>query len=89
MLILKNIKKEYRDGSTRKKAINGISIEFKGSEFVTIVGSAGSGKTSLLNIIAGLDRYTSGYLSIYGKSAREFSERDWDNYRAKSIGYVF
>ena len=70
-------------------ALKGIDIAFRENEFVSILGQSGCGKTTLLNIIGGLDRYTSGDLIINGKSTREFKDRDWDTYRNHSIGFVF
>ena len=89
MLELKNIVKDYETGSTTVRALKGISISFRESEFVAILGQSGCGKTTLLNIIGGLDRYTSGDLIINGKSTKEFTDRDWDTYRNHSIGFVF
>ena len=89
MLELKNIVKDYEAGSTTVRALKGISISFRESEFVAILGQSGCGKTTLLNIIGGLDRYTSGDLIINGKSTKEFTDRDWDTYRNHSIGFVF
>ncbi len=89
MLKLKNITKEYLSGDSKVEALKGINIEFRKSEFVSILGPSGCGKTTLLNIIGGLDRYTSGDLSINGKSTKEFKDRDWDTYRNHSVGFVF
>ena len=89
MLQLKNIKKDYESGDSKVQALKGISIQFRKSEFVSILGQSGCGKTTLLNIIGGLDRYTSGDLIINGKSTKEFKDRDWDTYRNYSIGFVF
>ena len=89
MLQLKNIKKDYESGDSKVQALKGISIQFRKSEFVSILGQSGCGKTTLLNIIGGLDRYTSGDLIINGKSTKEFKDRDWDAYRNYSIGFVF
>lgn len=89
MLTLKNIKKDYRAGENIVHALKGISVEFKKSEFVSILGQSGGGKTTLLNIIGGLDRYTSGDLIINGKSTKEFKDRDWNAYRNYSVGFVF
>ena len=89
MLELKNIVKDYEAGSTTVRALKGISISFRESEFVAILGQSGCSKTTLLNIIGGLDRYTSGDLIINGKSTKEFTDRDWDTYRNHSIGFVF
>lgn len=89
MLKLKNIKKTYVSGEEQVRALKGIDIEFRNSEFVSILGPSGCGKTTLLNIIGGLDRYTSGDLIINGKSTKDFKSRDWDAYRNYSIGFVF
>jgi len=89
MLQLKNITKDYLSGDNKVRALKGIDIEFRKNEFVSILGPSGCGKTTLLNIIGGLDRYTSGDLIINGKSTKEFKDRDWDAYRNYSIGFVF
>ena len=89
MLQLKNITKTYLSGDSEVKALKGLDIEFRKSEFVSILGQSGCGKTTLLNIIGGLDRYTSGDLIINGKSTKEFKDKDWDTYRNHSIGFVF
>ena len=89
MLSLKNIVKEYRSGDTKVQALKGISIDFREHEFVSILGQSGCGKTTTLNIIGGLDHYTSGDLIINGKSTKEFKDRDWDTYRNHSVGFVF
>ena len=89
MLQLKNITKNYLSGDSEVKALKGIDIEFRESEFVSILGQSGCGKTTLLNIIGGLDRYTSGDLIINGKSTKEFKDKDWDTYRNHSVGFVF
>ncbi len=89
MLKLKQIKKQYLTGENKVEALKGIDIEFRKSEFVSILGQSGCGKTTLLNIIGGLDRYTSGDLIINGKSTKEFKNKDWDAYRNYSIGFVF
>ena len=89
MLKLLNIKKNYYAGSTTVEALNGVSIEFRKNEFVSILGQSGCGKTTLLNIIGGLDKYTEGDLIINGKSTKLFKDRDWDNYRNHSIGFIF
>ncbi len=89
MLKLKNIKKIYVSGDEKVEALKGINIEFRESEFVSILGQSGCGKTTLLNIIGGLDRYTSGDLIINGKSTKDFKDRDWDAYRNYSVGFVF
>ena len=89
MLKLKNIKKIYVSGDEKVEALKGINIEFRESEFVSILGQSGCGKTTLLNIIGGLDRYTLGDLIINGKSTKDFKDRDWDAYRNYSVGFVF
>ena len=89
MLELKNITKVYGTASEEVKALKGISLRFRESEFVSILGASGCGKTTLLNIIGGLDRYTSGDLIINGKSTKNFKDRDWDAYRNYKIGFVF
>ena len=89
MLQLKNIKKQYVTGDTTVEALKGIDLEFRENEFVSILGQAGCGKTTLLNIIGGLDQYTSGDLIINGKSTKDFKDADWDTYRNNSIGFVF
>ncbi|MBE6671872.1 MAG: ATP-binding cassette domain-containing protein, partial [Ruminococcaceae bacterium] len=89
MLQLKNIKKDYLAGENKVEALKGIDIEFRESEFVSVLGQSGCGKTTLLNIIGGLDKYTDGDLIINGKSTKEFRDRDWDTYRNHSIGFVF
>lgn len=89
MLQLKNITKNYLSGEMTVKALKGIDIEFRKSEFVSILGHSGCGKTTLLNIIGGLDRYTDGDLIINGKSTKKFKDKDWDAYRNYSVGFVF
>ncbi len=89
MLELKDITKDYVSGDSTVQALKGISIEFRKSEFVSILGQSGCGKTTLLNIIGGLDRYTSGDLIINGKPTKKFKDRDWDAYRNYSVGFVF
>ena len=89
MLSLKNIVKDYKTGDTEVHALRGIDIEFRENEFVAILGPSGCGKTTLLNIIGGLDRYTSGDLIINCRSTKEFKDRDWDTYRNHSVGFVF
>lgn len=89
MLKLKNITKTYISGDEKVEALKGIDIEFRESEFVSILGQSGCGKTTLLNIIGGLDRYTKGDLVINGKSTKDFKDRDWDAYRNYSVGFVF
>ena len=89
MLQLKNITKNYLSGDNEVQELKGIDIEFRENEFVSILGQSGCGKTTLLNIIGGLDRYTSGDLIINGKSTKEFKDKDWDTYRNHSVGFVF
>ena len=89
MLKLKNIVKEYPTGDSKVVALKGVNIEFRKSEFVSILGHSGCGKTTLLNIIGGLDQYTTGDLIIEGKSTKDFKDGDWDSYRNHSIGFVF
>ncbi len=89
MLKLTNITKDYVTGDTKVKALKGVSVEFRKNEFVSILGHSGCGKTTLLNIIGGLDKYTDGDLSINGTSTKEFEDLDWDSYRNHSIGFVF
>ncbi|MCH5183592.1 MAG: ABC transporter ATP-binding protein, partial [Oscillospiraceae bacterium] len=89
MLVLKDIKKEYQVGDTAVPALKGVSVAFRANEFVSILGPSGCGKTTLLNIIGGLDRYTTGDLMINGRSTKSFRDADWDAYRNHSIGFVF
>ena len=90
MLKLVNITKNYDVGDNESvRALQGINIEFRKNEFVSILGQSGCGKTTLLNIIGGLDRYSSGDLIISGRSTKEYKDRDWDTYRNHSIGFVF
>lgn len=89
MLELKNIQKQYETGGETVHALKGVSIKFRQNEFVSILGQSGCGKTTLLNIMGGLDHYTSGDLIINGKSTKEYKDADWDFYRNHSIGFVF
>ena len=89
MLELKHIRKVYHVGDIDTVALNDISVAFREKEFVAILGTSGSGKTTCLNIIGGLDRYDSGDLVIKGKKTKDFKETDWDAYRNNSIGFVF
>ena len=89
MLQLKNITKDYVTGSQTTHALKGVSLSFRKNEFVSILGASGCGKTTLLNIIGGLDRYTDGDLLIKGKSTKQYKDRDWDTYRNHSIGFIF
>ena len=78
LLTLKNITKDYTAGDSAVHALRGVSIDFRESEFVAILGPSGCGKTTLLNIIGGLDQYTSGDLVINGRSTRDYGDKDWD-----------
>ena len=89
MLELKNIVKEYVTEDETVRALKGISVKFRKSEFVSVLGPSGCGKTTMLNIVGGLDRYTSGDLVINGKSTKSFTDKDWDTYRNHSVGFVF
>ena len=89
MLKLTNIRKTYTVGDLSVDALRGVSLEFRDNEFVSILGPSGCGKTTTLNIIGGLDRYTSGDLIINGRSTREYTDSDWDTYRNHSVGFVF
>ena len=89
MLELNYIKKDYVSGSTTVSALKGINLRFRDCEFVSILGQSGCGKTTMLNIIGGLDKYTSGDLKINGVSTKNYKDRDWDFYRNNSIGFVF
>lgn len=89
MLKLENIKKDYVTGESTVSALKGVSVSFRENEFVSILGPSGCGKTTLLNIIGGLDKYTSGDLIINGVSTKKYKDRDWDSYRNQSIGFVF
>ena len=89
MLKLSNIRKSYVMGETVVDALRGIDLEFRENEFVSILGPSGCGKTTTLNIIGGLDRYTSGDLIINGRSTKEYKDSDWDTYRNHSVGFVF
>lgn len=89
MLKLSKISKDYQAGTTVVHALREVDLEFRKSEFVSILGPSGCGKTTMMNIIGGLDRYTSGDLIIDGKSTKQFTDHDWDSYRNHSIGFVF
>ena len=89
MLQLNNVKKDYKTDSLTVQALKGVSLRFRRNEFVSILGPSGCGKTTLLNIIGGLDQYTSGDLVINGKSTKAYKDRDWDVYRNHRIGFVF
>ena len=89
MLRIESISKQYKTGDFVQKALDGVSLNLRDSEFVAILGPSGSGKTTLLNIIGGLDRYDSGDLIINGTSTKQYKDRDWDSYRNHTIGFVF
>ncbi len=89
MLEISNIKKDYQLKDQTVPALKGVDIVFRRSEFVAILGPSGCGKTTLLNIIGGLDRYTSGDLIIDGVSTKNYKDKDWDNYRNHRVGFVF
>ena len=89
MLELKHITKTYPAGGQPVEALKGIDLQFRESEFVSILGPSGCGKTTLLNLIGGLDQYTSGDLVISGRSTKDYKDRDWDAYRNHSVGFVF
>ena len=89
MLELVNIRKTYGKDESAVEALKGVSIKFRENEFVSILGQSGCGKTTLLNIVGGLDQYTSGDLIINGVSTKDFGDADWDTYRNHSIGFIF
>lgn len=89
MLQCQHIVKEYYAGDQVIKAVNDLSVTFRDNEFVSILGQSGCGKTTFLNIIGGLDQYTSGDLIINGKSTKEYTDKDWDTYRNHRIGFIF
>ena len=89
MLKLENIVKVYETGGENVTALRGIDLSFRENEFVAILGHSGCGKTTMLNIIGGLDHYTSGDLVINGRSTKSYKDSDWDTYRNHSIGFVF
>ena len=89
MLELKDIYKDYPSGDDIVRALKGVTVKFRDSEFVSILGQSGCGKTTLLNIIGGLDHYTTGDLVINGRSTKGYNDKDWDTYRNHSIGFVF
>lgn len=88
-LQLENLVKIYGSGEMAVHALKGVTLSFRKNEFVSVLGPSGCGKTTLLNIVGGLDRYTSGDLKINGKSTKEYKDGDWDTYRNESIGFVF
>ena len=89
MLQLINVKKDYKTAGQTVQALKGVDLHFRRNEFVSILGPSGCGKTTMLNIIGGLDQYTSGDLVINGKSTKNYKDRDWDVYRNHRIGFVF
>ena len=89
MLELVNIVKDYSSGDTLTHALKGLNVSFRRNEFVSVLGPSGCGKNTLLNIIGGLDRYTSGDLILKGKSTKNYTDRDWDTYRNHSVCFVF
>ena len=89
MLTLKGITKHYKVAGGYVEALKGLDVSFRKSEFVSILGPSGCGKTTTLNIVGGLDKYTSGDLIIAGKSTKNFTDRDWDIYRNHRIGFIF
>ena len=89
MIRLDGITKDYRLASSKVEALKGVSVTFRNNEFVSILGPSGCGKTTLLNIIGGLDHYTTGNLSIDGVSTKDYKDRDWDTYRNHKVGFVF
>ena len=89
MLELKNITKVYKTANITQKALNKVSIKFRDNDFVSILGASGSGKTTMLNIIGGLDRYTTGDLIINGISTKKYKDKNWDTYRNHKVGFVF
>ena len=89
MLQLREIKKDYKTAGLTVQALKGVDLRFRANEFVSILGPSGCGKTTLLNIIGGLDQYTSGDLVICGKSTKDYKDHDWDVYRNHRIGFVF
>ena len=89
MLEVRNIHKVYRTGSLVQKALDGVSLALRSSEFVAVLGPSGSGKTTLLNIIGGLDRYDSGEMLIDGVPTSRYNDRDWDTYRNHTVGFIF
>jgi len=89
MIQVKKIVKEYQAGDMKIEALKGVDINFRDSEFVSILGPSGCGKTTLLNIIGGLDKYTSGDIFIDNISTKNYKDKDWDTYRNHYIGFVF
>ena len=89
MLRLKNIGKKYKVAEGTVEALKNINIDFRSNEFVSVLGQSGCGKTTLLNIIGGLDGYTHGDLVINGVSTKKYKDCDWDNYRNHKVGFIF
>ena len=89
MLELQKVTKSYTTGDFTQVALDGINLSFRQNEFVAIFGQSGSGKTTCLNIIGGLDHYDSGDLIVNGKSTKKFKDLDWDAYRNNSVGFIF
>ncbi|MCM1165390.1 MAG: ABC transporter ATP-binding protein/permease [Lachnospiraceae bacterium] len=89
MLEIKNITKDYDTGGDKVHALRDVSISFRDCELVAVLGHSGCGKTTLLNIIGGLDQYTTGDLIINGRSTKQYKDRDWDTYRNHSVGFIF
>ena len=89
MLQIKGIRKVYKTGTLVQEALKGVTLSLRDNEFVAILGQSGSGKTTMLNIIGGLDRYDEGDLIINGVSTKRYSDRDWDSYRNHTVGFVF
>ncbi|MDR2357410.1 MAG: ABC transporter ATP-binding protein/permease [Oscillospiraceae bacterium] len=89
MVQLKRITKDYQAGGVTVRALRDVDLTFRDSEFAAILGPSGCGKTTMLNILGGLDRYTDGDLIINGRSTKDYTDRDWDNYRNRRIGFVF
>ena len=89
MLEIKNITKDYDTGGDKVHALRDVSISFRDCELVAVLGHSGCGKTTLLNIIGGLDQYTTGDLVINGRSTKQYKDRDWDTYRNHSVGFIF
>lgn len=89
LLECKNLVKDYQTSNEVVHALKGVSVTFRDNEFVSILGQSGCGKTTFLNIIGGLDHYTSGDLIINGKSTKDYSDKDWDTYRNHRVGFVF
>ena len=89
MLRLERITKNYKVAGGEIKVLKGLDLAFRKNEFVSILGPSGCGKTTTLNIVGGLDKYTSGDLFIAGKSTKDFNDRDWDFYRNQRIGFIF